>query len=32
MECCSKPISIVIVGLGDEDFSNMEKLNNNDLA
>lgn len=31
VDCCDLPISIIIIGIGNEDFTNMERLNNNDL-
>ncbi|CAK75400.1 unnamed protein product (macronuclear) [Paramecium tetraurelia] len=31
VDCCELPISIVIIGIGDADFTLMERLNNNDL-
>lgn len=31
IECCDLPISLIIVGIGDDDFSLMEKLNDNEL-
>lgn len=31
VDCCELPISIVIIGIGDTDFTLMERLNNNNL-
>jgi hypothetical protein len=31
VDCCELPISIIIIGIGDADFTLMERLNNDDL-
>ncbi|CAD8044960.1 unnamed protein product [Paramecium primaurelia] len=31
VDCCELPISIIIIGIGDADFTLMERLNNNEL-